>query len=347
MNKAGHLETPRARLADVAAQAGVSTASVSRVLNDKPGVSDDLRHAVVAALDVLGYERPDRLQVRTRGLVGLIVPELTNPVFPAFVQEIETLLTHRGYMPLLCTQSPGGTTEAEYLEMLLEHGINGLIIASGRHADVTVDLTMYEHLRARNIPLVLINGYAPGLDAIFLSADDAGSSAMAVRHLVSLGHTRIGLACGPLRYVPSKRKVQGFCDALRATLGDPDPMSHVVTTLYSVAGGQAATSELLASGHTAIICGSDLMAIGSIGRARALGLRVPEDVSVVGFDGTAIMAYSDPPLTTVQQPVTAISRAAVSSLLNEIEGMPGPRTELLFKPDLVVRASTGRPASAR
>jgi DNA-binding LacI/PurR family transcriptional regulator len=109
----------RARLSDIAQQADVSEATVSRVLNDRPGVSPDKRQAVLTALDVLGYERPQRLRKRSAGLVGLVVPELENPIFPAFAQTIESALAHRGFTPVLCTQTPGGVTEDEYVEMLL------------------------------------------------------------------------------------------------------------------------------------------------------------------------------------------------------------------------------------
>src|SRR5213075_3060631 len=112
-----------ARLADIAAQAAVSEATVSRVLNGKPGVAEGTRQAVLTALDVLGYERPAKLKQHSAGLVGLIVPELENPIFPAFAQVIESALARQGYTPVLCTQTPGGVHEDEYTKMLLERGV--------------------------------------------------------------------------------------------------------------------------------------------------------------------------------------------------------------------------------
>lgn len=333
--------TARTRLADLAEQAGVSTATVSRVLNAKHGVAAETRQAVLAALDVLGYERPEKLRTRSAGLVGLVVPELTNPVFPTFAQAVESMLSARGYTPLLCTQSPGGTTEDEYVEMLLEHRVDGILFMSGLHADVTASRERYHRLRTRGMPIVLVNGYAEGVDAPFVSTDDAAAIGLAVRHLVSLGHRRIGLADGPERFVPAQRKLDAFARELREQLGVEDPAPHVVTTLFTVEGGQAAATQLLASGHTAIVCGSDLMALGAVRAARARGLRVPADVSVIGFDDSPLMVFTDPPLTTVRQPVTTMGEAAVSTLVAEIHGTPGPRTELLFHPELVVRDSTG------
>jgi DNA-binding LacI/PurR family transcriptional regulator len=334
----------RTRLSDLAEQAGVSTATVSRVLNGKPGVANETRHAVMAALDVLGYERPQALRGRSAGLVGLLVPELTNPVFPAFAQAIESLLAERGYTPLLCTQEPGGTTEDEYVHTLVDHSVDGIVFISGLHADTRADHSRYEVLRSRGIPIVLVNGYAEGIDAPFVSPDDGASIDLSVRHLVSLRHERIGLAIGPERYVPAQRKVAAFVGALveHGLAKDADEArTHVVSTLYTLEGGQAAAAELIGSGHTAIVCGSDLMALGTVRAARSRGLRVPDDVSVVGYDDAPLIAFTDPPLTTVRQPVEAMAHAAVSALLSEISGDRAPRTELLFAPELVVRGSTG------
>src|SRR5690606_10639826 len=283
------------------------------------------------------YERPSVLRGRSAGLVGLIVPELTNPVFPAFAQAIESILAQRGYTPLLCTQAPGGTTEDEYVSTLVDHSVDGIVFISGLHADTRADHTRYELLRGQGIPIVLVNGYAPGIDAPFVSPDDVASVDVAVRHLVTLGHRRIGLAIGPERYVPAQRKVAAFMAALvRHGLADDeaDARGHVTSTLYTLEGGQAAAAELLASGHTAVVCGSDLMALGVTWASRARGLSVPEDVSVVGYDVAPLIAFTDPPLTTVRQPVEAMAHAAVSALLTEIGGDLAPRTELLFAPEL-------------
>ncbi|WP_166435987.1 LacI family DNA-binding transcriptional regulator [Cellulomonas shaoxiangyii] len=331
----------RTRLTDLAEQAGVSTATVSRVLNGKHGVSVQARQAVLAALDVLGYERPEKLRMRSAGLVGLVVPELSNPVFPAFAQVIETMLTDRGYTPLLCTQSPGGTTEDQYVDLLLDRGVDGIVFVSGLHADTTASKDRYHRLRGRGVPLVLVNGFAEGVDAPAVSTDDTAAMDQAFRHLWSLGHRSIGLAVGPTRFVPSQRKLAAFAALLERHTGDADVDRHVVSTLFTVEGGHAAGSQLFRTGHTAVVCGSDMMALGAVRAARALGLAVPDDVSVVGFDDSPLIAFTDPPLTTVRQPVAAMGHAAVSALVAEIRGTSAPRAELLFHPELVVRASTG------
>src|SRR5690606_15746700 len=207
------------RLADIAAQAGVSEATVSRVLNGKPGVAATTRQSVLAALDVLGYERPVRLRQRSEGLVGLITPELENPIFPALAQVIGQALTRQGYTPVLATQTPGGSTEDELTGMLVERGVSGIIFISGLHADTTADMERYERLRGSGVPFVLINGFSPKVRAPFISPDDRAAMRLAVTRLVSLGHTRIGLALGPARFVPVQRKIEGFLGAVEQELG--------------------------------------------------------------------------------------------------------------------------------
>lgn len=329
-----------ARLADIAAHARVSEATVSRVLNHKPGVAAATRQAVLTALDVLGYERPARLGERSAGLVGLIVPELENPIFPAFAQTIETVLAQHGYTPVLCTQTPGGVAEDEYVEMLRERGVAGIIFVSGLHADSTANPLRYHKLREHRLPIVMINGYVAGVDALFISNDDVASMELAIGHLVSLGHTRIGLAVGQARFVPVIRKVEGFLRSMRA-IGADDADDLIEHTFFSVEGGQAAGGRLIDRGATAVVCGSDMMALGAIRAARDRGLDVPRDISVVGYDDSPLIAFTDPPLTTVRQSVQAMGMAAVSALMEEIAGTPAPRTEFVFRPELVVRRSTG------
>ncbi|WP_435300316.1 LacI family DNA-binding transcriptional regulator [Timonella sp. A28] len=337
----------KTRLTDIAEQAGVSTATVSRVLNGKSSVATETRQAVLAALDILGYERPEKFRNRSAGLVGLVVPELTNPVFPAFAQTIEGLLSQRGYTPLLCTQSPGGTSEDEYIDMLQEHKVDGIVFVAGLHADTQASHTRYDQLRTKGIPLVFINGYAQDIDAPFISCDDLTAMELGVRHLVSLGHHKIGLAIGPQRFITAQRKTEGFKNALHKHLGQDDGDQHVATSLFTVEGGQAAANELLDSGHTAIVCGSDLMALGAVRAAHQRNLKVPEDVSIIGYDDSPLIGFTDPPLTTIRQPVATMSQAAVSGLVSMIESATAPTSELQFHPELIVRNSTGTSPEAR
>lgn len=330
------------RLLDVAARAGVSEATVSRVLNGKSGVSALTRQNVLAALDAMGYERSARPRRSTAGLVGLITPELSNPIFPALAQVIEQILARHDYIPVLCTQTPGGSTEDELVEMLVDRGVTGIVFVSGMHADTTADHERYTRIAARGVPFVLIDGFSDRISAPFVSVDDAAAMRMAVEHLAELGHERIGLALGPPRFVPVARKVDGFTEAMsRRGLDVTGLVEH---SLFTVEGGQAAAAALLDRGCTAIVCGSDVMAFGAIRTVRARGLEVPRDVSVVGFDDSPMTAFTDPPLTTLRKPVDAMGAAAVDALLDEINGNTAHRAEFVVQPELVLRGSTGRRA---
>jgi DNA-binding LacI/PurR family transcriptional regulator len=330
----------RARLRDIAEQAGVSEATVSRVLNAKPGVAEATRQTVLTALDVLGYDRPSRLRRKSAGLVGLIVPELTNPIFPAFAQVIENSLAQSGFTPVLCTQVPGGVHEDDYVQMLLDRGVAGIIFISGLHADTNTDPQRYVTLRQRGLPLVLVNGYIDGVDAPFISNDDVASMGLSLEHLVELGHREIGLAIGPDRYVPVIRKIAGFRNSMQSLLGRSDVDHLIERSLFSVEGGASAAGRLIDKGCTAVVCGSDMMALGAIREARKRGLHVPRDFSVVGYDDSPLIAFTDPPLTTIRQSVLSMSEATVRALLDEIAGQPSPRAEYVFRPELVVRGST-------
>ncbi|SCL27197.1 transcriptional regulator, LacI family [Micromonospora nigra] len=340
----------RARLSDIAQQAEVSEATVSRVLNDRPGVAPETRQAVLTALDVLGYERPARLRKRSAGLVGLVVPELDNPIFPAFAQVIESTLAQSGYTPVLCTQTPGGVTEDEYVEMLLDRQVSGIVFVSGLHADTAANHDRYRALIARPLPVVFINGFAPGIAAPFVSCDDGEATELAVAHLAALGHHRIGLITGPDRFVPVQRRVAGFRAAMgRLGVAEADLDELAELSLFGVEGGEAAAGRLIERGVTGIVCGSDLMALGAIRAARQRGLAAPADLSVVGYDDSPLMAFTDPPLTTMRQPVNRMSVAAVRALVDEINGHGAPHSEYVFRPELVVRGSTAvaPPAGAR
>lgn len=321
----------KVRLSDLAETAGVSTATVSRVLNGKPGVSAQTRQSVQSAMSELGY-LPER--GKSSGTIAIIVPELSNPSFPTFMEALDAILHAADYPKIVCPAWTAGTSETDYLEMLEGMEIAGIISVSGTPADSQGSDEPYRRLIDLGVPVVFINGYSPDLPAAFFSCSDAAAVAASEAHLKSLGHTRIGLALGSSRYLPSQRKHEAF-----KQLGySEDSVAH---TVYSAEGGQLAAARLLASGHTAIICGSDLMALGVIREARSQGLRVPEDLSVVGYDDSPLMAFTEPALTTIRQPVRPICKAAVTTLLNAFDGTPMDHTEMLFHPDLVIRQTTG------
>jgi LacI family repressor for deo operon, udp, cdd, tsx, nupC, and nupG len=322
---------------------------VSRVLNDKPGVAQRTRGAVIAAMDVLGIERPAALQARDVGLIGIVVPELENPIFPRLARAIEASLVARRYTPVIGQQGVGGVHEDDYVHSLLNHGVRGLVFVSGIHALEGADPRRYQKLLDMGLPIVLVNGGVHGLATPSFSVDDTAVVDLAVEHLAALGHTRIGLAMGEPRYQPVIRRSAAFWAAMRrhAQRNQEDqPMEPLIEcTEYSIEGGASAADLLLDQEATALICGSDVMAIGAIHAATARGLRVPDDVSIVGSDDSILMPYLSPALTTVRHPAEAMGAAAADALVSQIVGLETEVGEHLFAPELIVRSSTAPPAA--
>ena len=321
----------RPRMSDLAESAGVSISTVSRVLNGKPGIREDTRQAVLQAMTDLGYSR-EKLQQRS-GVIGLVVPELLNPSFPAFAERLDAIF-QTGHRTVITAAGPSGTNEATCIITLLDLGVDGVISISGAAADTEADLTPYLRLVEAGVPTVFINGHTTKLASAFVNCSDAEAVAASVAHLRSLGHERIGLAVGPARFLPTQRKSSAF-------LGLGFSQDSIERTIFTAEGGRVAAGKLLDAGHTAIICGSDLMALGVIREAHSRGMRVPGDLSVIGFDDSPLMAFTDPPLTTVRQPVQAMCEAAVSGLVRAMDGNTPDGTELVFRPDLIIRQSTG------
>ncbi|GLY94346.1 LacI family DNA-binding transcriptional regulator [Actinoplanes sp. NBRC 103695] len=325
------------RLAEVAKKAGVSEATVSRVLNGRSGVSEATRASVLTALDVLGYERPTKLRGERGRLVGLVLPELQNPIFPALAEVVTASLAQRGFTPALCARTIGGVPESDYIEMLLDHQVSGVVFAGGSYALAGAEHGHYRQLLDRRMPVVMVNAGVDGLGFPHISTDDAVAVEQAYGHLRSLGHERIGLVLGPEDHMPSRRKLA----AVAKLAGWDRPDEWVERTNFSMESARLAAGRLIQRGVTGMICVSDVVALGSIRAARRLGLDVPSDVSVVGFDDSALMTCTDPPLTTVRQPIEMMGQAAVDLLVNQIEGSGVQPDELLFEPELVVRGSTG------
>ena len=326
------------RLTEVAKKAGVSEATVSRVLNGRDGVSEATRTAVLTALDVLGYERPTKLRGERARLDGLVLPELQNPIFPALAEVVTGSLAQRGFTPALCARTIGGVSEADYVDMLLDHQVSGVIFAGGSYALADARHDHYRRLTDRGLPVVLVNAGVGDLGFASVSTDDAVAVEQAYGHLRSLGHEHIGMLLGPADHVPSQRKLDA---ALACQKAAKMPATAVQRCSFSMEGGRAAATKLIEAGATGIICASDVLALGAIRAVRRLGRGVPDDVSVIGFDDSALMNCTEPPLTTVRQPIEAMGQAAVDLLVHQMEGVGVATDELLFEPELVVRGSTG------
>ncbi|MFE0640574.1 LacI family DNA-binding transcriptional regulator [Streptomyces sp. NPDC058877] len=323
-------------IVDIAARAGVSEATVSRVINRRQGVAKRTRDAVESAMAELGYERPVQGQ-----LVAVVTERVSNPFFADVAERIESSLAPHGLKTVLCPAFPGGVQEPEFITSIVDKGIAAVVFLSASNTLEGADTDTYELLRARRIPYIGVNGeFADGVPAPVFSTDDTLAAELAVDHLYRLGHRRIGMASGPMGNHPAERRVHGFVDAM-SRRGVEDAEQWVIRQSYTVEGGQAAGASLVGLGATAVVAASDYMALGAIRGIRRQGHSVPGDVSVVGYDGTMITEFLDPPLTTVRQPTDRLALEVGRSILELVSNRDVPTGELLFDPELVIRASTG------
>ncbi|MFF4243612.1 LacI family DNA-binding transcriptional regulator [Streptomyces sp. NPDC001822] len=321
-------------LAQVAQAADVSEATVSRVINRKYGVSPATRQAVEEALKQVGYERP--LDNR---LVLMLTPNLKNPIFAQQAERVENELNPYGLTSIICPVYPGTPRERDYVESLVDAGVAAIVFLSSSNTLRDEDHRVVQFVESRGIPYVSINGGFPESDAPVVSTDDWRAAELAVGHLHDLGHRKIGLLAGPTGNVPADRRVEGFLRAMERR-GLDDPAGLVVRQHFNVEGGQQAASTLLALGATGLVASSDEMAFGAFRAAERVGLRVPKDVSVVGYDDSPVLDFIGPPLTTVRQPIERIAenigRIVTSLIANRAVGSE----EILVEPELRLRGST-------
>jgi DNA-binding LacI/PurR family transcriptional regulator len=338
------MATRRHTIADVARLAGVSRGAVSFALNDRPGVADETRARILAAATELGFTPSHRARAlsSSRALtVGLVIarhPETlgADPFFPAFIAGIEMTLAERG-QGLLLQMVPDQESERRNYETLAANGrVDGVFLT-----DLRVDDPRPTLLESLGLPSVVIAPAAIGGRSPVVAVDDRPGVTAAVEHLVSLGHRRIAHVAGPQEFVHSRSRQQAWAEALVAAGLEESPC---VWSDFSPSGGAQATHELLdlPQPPTAIVYANDLMAIAGTSAAQARGLHVPDHLSVIGFDDTAISGYLRPPLTTVRTDAVAWGRAAAECLLELVNGATCPDA-LLPPPELVLRHSTAPP----
>jgi DNA-binding LacI/PurR family transcriptional regulator len=335
-----------ASLRDVAQQAGVSVATASRVVSGFDGVRSETRDRVERAMRELLYVPPGRRTAT--GVIGLLVPDLENPIFPALAQAMEERATEAGFASILCNTTAAAFREVDYVHMLLDRGADGMIFISCEMTNLSGDHEHYARLVEEGARIVFVNGALNTLHVPSVAVDERGAGELATQHLINLGHERIGYVAGPDYYLPTQQKAAGRESALRSAGLEPDGLV-VHGSDFSVQEGRAALRELLAhaSPPTGVICSSDLMAIGVLQEAEAQGMKVPEDLSVVGFDGIDAAAWTSPALTTVEQPIAEIAETAVNALRTLIAEREKPLPDYSFRPRLQVRRSTAAPKASR
>lgn len=329
-----------ATIYDVARVAGVSISTVSHVLNSTRYVSDQTKAQVLQAVAELNY-RPSSL---ARALVrqetqtiALIVPDNVNPFFAELAHGIEDYGFQAGYNVILCNSNRSRTKELAYLDMLISKRVDGLIY-------MTVDKSeeLLQPLLDNRIPVVTFDRNYHNLDAILL--DNFRGGYEATQHLIGLGHTRIACISGPDMLTRSGDRVRGYRQALlEASIPAPDEL--LIRGDWTYQSGRDAAAQLfaLSSPPTAIFACNDTMAVGAISYVSQKSLRVPEEVSVVGFDNIALSAFSCPPLTTVATPVEEVGQRLCQLLLDRInDELPPEPHRFVIQGELIVRESTAQ-----
>jgi len=240
---------------------------------------------------------------------------------------------------MVCPTTAETINEQDYLEQLVASNASGAVVINGRYANIGFGYETYTRLIRHGMRIVLVNAVDRPVPVPSVTVDIAAGAALGVHHLATLGHAAIGCLVGPRRYTTARDFAAGWRSAVIEHGLSPDERL-LSETLFSIGGGQAGTPRLLEAGATGIVAASDLMAIGAVRAVRLWGMRVPYDVSVVGFDGTLLASVTDPPLTTVRQPVDQLS-AAVAALYVGPPPIEEPLAPQTYVPDLVVGASTG------
>jgi DNA-binding LacI/PurR family transcriptional regulator len=257
---------------------------------------------------------------------------------------MEKHATEAGFASILCSTTAAAFREVDYVHMLIDRQVDGMIFISCEMTNLSGDHDHYARLVDEGARIVFVNGALNTLNVPSVGVDEVLAGEVATQHLLELGHRRIGYAAGPDFYLPTQQKARGRANALRATGIEPDGL--VAHGEFTIEGGRDALRGLLAKSEppTGVICSSDLMAIGVLQEASARGLRVPDDLSVVGFDGIEATRWTTPQLTTVEQPIEEIAETAVNALKSLIEEPGKPLPDFSFRPQLAVRGSTAPPA---
>jgi LacI family transcriptional regulator len=336
-----------ATLRDVAAEARVHPATASRALNPETRilVSEDTARRVMAAAARLGY-RPNpvarSLRTRRSHTVGVLIPDLNNPLFPPIVRGLDDKLAAAGYVALIGNTDADADRERMIFEQMRARHVDGFVLATA-----TVGDRLLAEAAKAELPIVLMNRLSPDYSFPSVSVDNEQGARMAVTHLARLGHTRIAHIAGPQEASTGVSRLRGFRDGMAGHGLEVSEDLIAYARRYSVEEGTRCTRELIARGEfTAVAAANDLLAIGCYSTFDEAGLVCPDEVSVIGFNDMPFVDRLRPPLTTVRFPHYQLGTEAAQLLLERIGGGDGPVKILYLAPELVVRGSTAAPAAA-
>ena len=330
------------RIKDVAREAGVSTATVSHVINNTKYVTDVTRERVLRAIKSCNYYANAHARTLASGrsnIIGLLVSDISNPFFPELVKSIEDAAFECGYNVILVNTNYDAKRAADYVRRLIELNVAGVALMT-----TELDSNLIDELARREVPVVFHNVGTTGERMSDVRVDYASGIEEAVKHLVTLGHQRIAHIAGPRRFRSAGIRRQAFLDSVARNLpGAPTPAIYEGDFKFD--GGRRAASEILADRerHTAVLAANDLMALGAMHEFRSSGLSIPRDISLVGFDDITFAALSNPPLTTVCSPRVVIGRKAIEALMATIKHSAPSGEQVQVRTYLVIRGTTARP----
>ena len=328
-------------LRDVAARAGVHPATASRALNPETRllVREDTARRVLEAAESLGYHpNPVARSLRTRRshTVGVLIPDLTNPLFPPIVRALEDRLAAAGYVALIGNTDGDGERERLVFQQMRARHVDGMVLATAHLSDPL----LADAARA-GLPVVLMNRMAADHSLPSVSVDNERGMSMAVAHLAAEGHKRIAHIAGPQEVSTGLSRYRGFLTAMEAHGLAADPDLIVTAKAFSIEEGLRCTRALLERRDcTAVAAGNDMLAVGCFAALEEVGLNCPADMSVVGFNDMPFIDRLRPPLTTIRFPHYQLGTEAAQLLLERIGGQGGPVKVLYLAPELVVRGST-------
>lgn len=328
-----------ATIADVARLAGVSPGTVSNVMNRPQLVLEATRLRVEQAMAELEFVPNRQARVLAGGLnrgIGLVIHDVGNPFFSQVADSVDDVATAHGYGIVLTSSRASLDRQEASLRMFAEQRLSGVLLAPTVEGPTTA-----AKLRERGMSVVLLD-YPGGIDECSVTVDDVSGGAIAARHLLGLGRTRLAFVGGPSRVRQHADRLEG----MRAAVKAHDSKATVAVTsvaAHTVACGAQAAAKLVKQRRRpdAVFCGNDLIAVGLVGELGRLGVRVPDDIAVVGYDDIELAALVGVPLTSVRQPMDEIGRVATQLLLAEIAGGQHTHQQLRFEPRLIIRSSTG------
>lgn len=323
---------------DVAVKAGVSFTTVSHVLNETRPVNQDTRARVLAAVQELGYSPSAvarSLKTRATMILGALVPNVVNPYFAELTRGMEDHCRAQGYSLFLCNCDDEQERQTRYLQTLMERRVDGLLLASSSDHDA-----FPQGWSQFGMPMVVVDRQISELSADWVGVDHEEGARLAVAHLINLGHRSIACIAGPVHLEVSQARIKGWRAALAQAGLSADAQALQVGDFSVQSGYQAASDILQRVQPSAVFASNDMMAIGVLRAARERGLAVPEQLSVVGFDGIEASLYTTPALSTVGYPIRKLGEQAAAMLIARIQQPHVAPQELVLTPQLVARESS-------